>query len=226
MKATYFFIISIIVFSTFSCTSKKNSPDFIKKVTGRYYFNADEVIEVHFTDAKLLLNWRNQNLNPLKLNDSTFYVRELNEKLIFNPLKNNIELAIKREHKGKKYVFNKLTKGEKTPSEYLTENNYKMALKGYLKIKKNDSLSPIIKERNLNKLGYMYLRNNNFDRAINVFKISTVLYPKSSNTFDSLGDAYFKTKDTVNAIDNYKKALAINPENRSSKRSLKKLTVK
>lgn len=226
MKATYFFIITIIVFTTFGCTSKKNSSDFIKKVTGRYYFNADEVIEVHFTNAKLLLNWRNQNLNPLKLNDSTFYVREMNEKLIFNPLKNNIELAVKREHKGKKYVFNKLKEGEKTPSEYLAQNNYEMALKGYINIKKNDSLNPVIKERNLNRLGYRYIRNDDFDKAINVFKINTILYPKSSNTFDSLGDAYFRIKDTLNAIDNYKKALAINPENRSSKRNLEKLTKK
>lgn len=226
MKASYFFILTIFIFSTFSCTSKKNPPEFIKKATGRYYFNADEVIEVHFTDAKLLLNWRNQNLNPLKLNDSTFYVREMNEKLIFNSVKNNIELATKREHKGKKYVFNKMKEGEKTPSEYLTQNNYEMALNGYLNIKKTDSLNPVIKERNLNRLGYRYIRNDDFDKAINVFKINTILYPNSSNTFDSLGDAYVRVKDTMNAIDNYKKALAINPENRSSKRNLKKLTRK
>ena len=75
-------------------------------------------------------------------------------------------------------------------------------------------------------MGYRYLRKNDFESAIEMFKINTVLYPKSSNTFDSLGEAYYLNKDTLNAIDNFKKALAINPENRSAKRFLKRLTKK
>ncbi len=224
MKTKLLFITILLLI--ISCTSKNNSETFIKKTSGRYFFNADEVIEIKFNNGKLLLNWRKQNLEPLKVNDSTFYVRELNEKLIFNTSKNYIKLAEKREHNGKKYVFNKLKTGEKTPSEYLAENNFEAALKGYKNIKVKDSLNPVIKQRNLNRLGYSYLSKNKFEKAINVFKINSELYPKSSNTYDSTGDAYLKMKDTLNAITYYKKALAINPENRSSKRALKKLTKK
>ncbi|CAM1340332.1 tetratricopeptide repeat protein [Tenacibaculum aestuarii] len=210
-----------------SCTSKTNSSEFIEKASGRYYFNADEIIEVTFDeDKKLRLKWRNQDLEPLKVDDTSFYVRELNEKLIFNTAENKIELAEKREHEGEKYVFKKLKRGEKTPSEYLAEGNFKAALEGYKAIKEKDSLTPVIRERNLNRLGYQYLRNNEYEAAINVFKINIELYPNSSNTYDSTGDAYTKMKDTANAIEYYKKALAINPENRSSKRALEKLTSK
>ena len=225
MKIKLLFLSFILVFS--SCTSKSNSPEFIKKAAGRYYFNADEIIEVTFDDTnKLLIKWRNQNLEPLKVNDSSFYVRELNEKLIFNTSHNKIELAEKREHEGKKHVFKKLKKGEKTPSEHLADGNFEAALKGYKAIKVKDSLSPVIRERNLNRLGYQYLRKDEFENAINVFKINIELYPNSSNTYDSTGDAYAKMKDTVKAIEYYKKALTINPENRSSKRNLEKLTSK
>ncbi|WP_417799782.1 tetratricopeptide repeat protein [Tenacibaculum sp.] len=219
-----FLILSLILLLA-NCTSKTNTPEFIEKAAGRYYFNADEIIEVTFNeDNKLLVKWRKQNLEPLKVNDSSFYVRELNEKLIFNTTENKIELAEKREHEGEKFVFKKLKKGEKTPSEHLAEGNFEAALKGYKSIKEKDSLSPVIKERNLNKLGYQYLRKDEFENAINVFKINIELYPNSSNTYDSTGDAYAKMKDTVKAIEYYKKALAINPENSSSKRSLAKLT--
>lgn len=218
------FIISFFILLFVSCSSKKNDATFIAKTTGRYFFNEDEIIEVFFENEELFLKWRNTNLKPLKINDSTFYAKELDEKLIFVIQEEKIKLAPKREHKDEKYEFLKLQKGEKTPSEYVEENNFEEALKGYLAIQKRDSLNPVIRERKLNSYGYSYLKNNEFEKAITVFKINTQLYPNSSNTFDSLGDAYFKQKDTAQAIVYYKKALSINPENRSSKRNLKKLT--
>ena len=224
MKTKLLFISVLLLLA--SCTTSKNSDNFIKKASGRYFFNADEIIEVKFNEGKLLLTWRNQSLEPLKINDSTFYVRELNEKLIFNTSKSNIALAKKREHKEESYVFNKLKEGEKTPSEYLAMNNFEAALKGYKLIREKDSLNPVIRERNLNRLGYSYLSKNDFDKAINIFKINIELNPKSSNTYDSTADGYLKKKDTVKAVEYYKKSLAINPENRGSKRSLAKLTEK
>ncbi|SEB50368.1 hypothetical protein SAMN04489761_1086 [Tenacibaculum sp. MAR_2009_124] len=209
-----------------SCKSNKNSDEFINTSSGRYFFNADEAIEVYFKEKILFVKWRNKELTPLKVNDSSFYVREMNEKLIFNLSKNQIQLAPKREHHDKQYIFEKLKDGEKTPKEYLNDNNYEKALQGYLAIQKNDSLSRIIRQRTLNKLGYAYLRDNEVIKAINVFKINTVLYPNSSNAFDSLGDAYLKNNDTLNAIDNFKLALTINSENRGSKEKLNKLTNK
>jgi len=209
-----------------SCVSKTNSDDFIAKTSGRYFFNADEVIEISFKDKKLYLEWRKSLIKPLKLNDSTFYVKEFNEKLIFVSEEDKIVLAEKKEHEGKKYIFLKLKDGEKTPSEYLAENNFEMALEGYLTIREKDSLSPLIQERHLNRMGYNFLRKNQITKAIHIFKINKTLYPNSSNTYDSLGDAFLKNKDTLNAIKSYKDALNVNPENESSKRSLARLTKK
>ena len=66
------------------------------------------------------------------------------------------------------------------------------------------------------------LNDKKFDIAIETFKINTKLYPNSSNTYYSLGEAYWKIKDTVNAKENFNKALSINPENRRALRFIKK----
>ena len=207
------------------CTSQKNTDAFIKKTTGRYLFNVNEVLEVYFKEKVLYVKWRgNERISPLKVNDSSFYMKELNEKIVFvSHPKTHIELAPKREHENIKYHFKKIASEEKTPNEYLAINDFNSALKAFIAIQKKDSLNPVIEERQLNKLGYAHLNQKEVDMAIEVFKINTVLYPKSSNTFDSLADAFLKKGDTVNAIDNLKKALAINPENRRSKNTFKKI---
>ena len=218
-----FYLLSI--FLLISCGNSKNSPDFIKATEGRYLFNSDEAIDITFTDGIMKVKWRDQEMTPIKANDSSFYLKEMNEKLVFvSKPKMHIELAPKREHEGEKFSFLKLEKGQKTPAEYFKNKEYDKALEGYLAIQKRDSLDRTIRERYLNSLGYNYLRENKLEEAKEVFKINIALYPKSSNTYDSMGDAYRREKDTVKALEYYRKAIAINPENRSSKRQIERLT--
>ncbi len=221
MKSKYIVWLSLLI--SIGCNKPINDSEFMEKTKGRYYFNANEIIEVSFVEGYMNLKWRQKNIIPLKVNDSTFYVKDMNEKLIFYPSQEKIQLAEKTEHKGKSYVFDKLKDGEKTPSEYLSENNYDKALEGYLRIQKKDSLNPIINRRIINGQGYKYLRNNNIEMAIQLFRINIALYPNNSNTYDSLADAYLKNNDTLKAINYYKKALAINPENKHSKKKIKVL---
>lgn len=211
-----------------SCTSQKNTDNFIKTATGRYLFNADEVLEIYFKEQVLYAKWRgNDNIMPLKVNDSTFYMKELNEKMAFvKTPEMHIELTPKTEHDGILYHFKKMAADEKIPSEYFKAKEYDKALAAFLLIQKKDSLSAIIRENKLNNLGYEFLRNNQLEDAIEVLKINAVLYPNSSNVFDSLGEAYLKKKDTVNAVISFKKSLEINSENKSAQRFLTKITKK
>ena len=226
MKKILFPLLLLLLLS--NCTSQKNSEDFINSTSGRYLFNDNEVIEIYFKEAVLHAKWRgNNDIELLKVNDSSFYMKELNEKMIFISKPNmHIKLAPKREHDSIQYHFRKMKINEKIPSEYFEAKEFDKALLAFKVIQEKDSLSPVIRERFLNRLGYRYVRKNNFDSAIEIFKINTVLYPKSSNVFNSLGEAFFLKKDTVNAILNFKKSLTINPENRNSKRFLKKITKK
>ena len=218
-------LFTCLCFLFFSCGNSKNSPEFKDKVSGRYFFNAFESIEIYFKNDELRVKWRGRDdIEPLKVNDSTFYVKELNEKIVFvSKPEMHIELVEKREHDGEKFSFKKMKQDEMTPIEYLEAKKFDKALTAYLNIQKVDSLNSTIRERTMNRLGYKMLREkNDIELAIQIFTINTALYPKSSNTYDSLAEAYWKKKDTANALINYRKVLNINSENKEAANFIKK----
>ena len=215
------FLLSILILV--SCGNPKHSAEFMEAFQGSYLFNSDESIGISFKENTLQIRWRGSaNVDYLKVNDSTYYIQEMDERLVFKMQPTvHIQLAPKTAHKGNEYRFEKMEAGTKTPHEYLLNNDYDKALAGYLAIQQKDSLDKTIDELTLNKLGYKMVRKQKLKQAIALFKINTQLYPKSSNVFDSLGDGHWQLKDTAQAITSYKKALAINPENRSARRFMK-----
>lgn len=78
-------------------------------------------------------------------------------------------------------------------------------------------------EWELNDLGYFYLVRKLLPEAIEVFKLNVQEYPKLANGYDSLGEAYEKNGNKVLAIQNYEKALALEPSLLSSRATLKRL---
>lgn len=219
---SFLYIISLCFF--ISCNSSKNTQEFMNTSKGKYLFNSNETIEVYFKDGILKIKWRGKNLKPIKVNDSSFYVKEINEKLIFiSKPEMHIELAEKREHKGEKFYFKKIAQEEKTALEYFKNKEYTNALNAYIKIQQNDSLDPVIDLYRLNSMANKYIRANKIVEAKELILINIALYPQKSLVYDSMGDAFKKENDTVKAIEYYKKSLVINPENRNSLRNLEKL---
>jgi tetratricopeptide (TPR) repeat protein len=70
---------------------------------------------------------------------------------------------------------------------------------------------PNATEAEINAYGYQLLGGGNMDKAIEVFVLNTKKFPKSANTWDSLGEAYFNKGDKKNATINFKKSLSMNP---------------
>lgn len=191
-------------------------------------FNSDEVIRVYFKESELYIAWRGaKDIHPLKVDNSTFFVKEMNEKIQFltNPENQNLYIALvpKDENEPISYNFIKLKENEKVPSEYLSNKNYGKALEGYLAIKEKDSLDSSIEEKYLNSIGYKALREKNFEMAKAILKINVALYPNSSNVYDSLAEAYMKSGDTIMAIENYKESLTFDSGNKSAKQQLEKM---
>jgi predicted alpha/beta superfamily hydrolase len=84
-------------------------------------------------------------------------------------------------------------------------------------------------ERLVNRIGYRSLNSRNeADRpnALDFFILNTQNYPSSYNAFDSLAEAYVRLGKKEEAIRNYKKALALNPEYRHAADQIKKLSEK
>jgi CubicO group peptidase (beta-lactamase class C family) len=79
-------------------------------------------------------------------------------------------------------------------------------------------------ESELNSLGYQLLYGNRrTSDAIDIFKLNTVAYPQSSNTFDSLAEAYQVSGNKELAIKNYQKAVELDSTNLHAVEMLKKL---
>lgn len=63
----------------------------------------------------------------------------------------------------------------------------------------------------LNLLGYQMLGINEYDKAIEYFKLNIKNNPTDANAHDSLGEAYVAKGDKANAIKSFQKSLSMNP---------------
>jgi tetratricopeptide (TPR) repeat protein len=79
------------------------------------------------------------------------------------------------------------------------------------------------KESQTNSLGYQFLHGGQTDAAVAVLQLNVEAHPNSANTYDSLGEAYLGAGNKTLAIENYRKALALDPKMNSSINALKKL---
>lgn len=75
-------------------------------------------------------------------------------------------------------------------------------------------------ERELNRLGYDLLRRNKIAEAIAILKLNVDAHSESFNVYDSLAEAYLANGEKELAIKNYKKSLALNPNNENAIRML------
>ena len=76
----------------------------------------------------------------------------------------------------------------------------------------------VANETDMNTYGYLLMGQGKVDSAITIFRKNTREYPKSWNTYDSLGEAYAKKGDKKLAAANYSKALAMVPNDAQKKR--------
>ncbi|RNI27811.1 serine hydrolase [Rufibacter immobilis] len=90
--------------------------------------------------------------------------------------------------------------------------------------KKNPSFT--IPENDLNDWGYLLWKQGSLEKALAAFKLNTILYPNSGNTFDSYAEALMSNGEKELAIKNYKQALALSPNNAGAKRQLEILQAK
>ena len=71
-------------------------------------------------------------------------------------------------------------------------------------------------EAQLNQLGYFHLQAGRIDEAIRLFRLNTIAYPTSANTYDSLGDAYLAKGQNELALRMSERALELLAKDRSS----------
>jgi len=94
----------------------------------------------------------------------------------------------------------------------------------YRKLKAEQPEQFDFRERELNTLGYALMNEaKKIKEAIEIFKLNVEAYPKSSNVYDSLAEAYARDGQKGLAIQHYEKALALDPKNANAAKRLEKL---
>lgn len=99
----------------------------------------------------------------------------------------------------------------------------KKLAKHYMNISQQMGYKAAPSEILINQLGYSALFARQYSKAASFFKMNVENYPDSYNVYDSYGDYYLAKGDTTNAIDNFKKAIAIK-ENPGTRQKLEALT--
>ena len=112
---------------------------------------------------------------------------------------------------------------KKNEVKFFLDGNFEKSLDTYINLMKQDPNNPVIREANLNGLGYRFLSNNQTNVAHDVFKVNTILYPESSNVYDSYAEVCKMMGKIDLAILNYSKSLELNPQNNHAKDMLKEL---
>ncbi|MFP4845667.1 tetratricopeptide repeat protein [Winogradskyella sp. PE311] len=220
MKIRVFLVLLTTI--VLSCSNSVDySDEFKKETSGSYLYNLDDLIEVYYDDNTLYLNWRGGKVKPVAIAENEFFVPDMYKKyhFVIHPETKKRYLSAINEDEASTitYDYLKAPKGYKTPSTLLEEGKFKKALAGYLEIKKQDSTSSYINEWDFNKLGYKYFREQELEKAIEVFKINVALHPTSANVYDSLGQAYLVSGDSLQAYINYKNSLKFNNGNKRAK---------
>ncbi len=109
-------------------------------------------------------------------------------------------------------------------SEEIKKNGIDSAVALYLKLRQEKAGEYDFSEQHLNRLAYQLLyQDHKIPEAIRIFELNVQAFPKSSNAYDSLGEAWVAAGEKEKARLNYQKSLELNPHNTNAIEALKKL---
>ncbi|WP_373494829.1 serine hydrolase, partial [Aquiflexum sp.] len=209
---------------------KNLNPGEINQIIGRYKIGGNMLIEIFQNDNVLYSKGlMGESKEFVKISDSTFIGRDNNQPVVFKtkPETNKTEMVLLNPNTGvKEGSFSKMDDGEKIPIELLVAGDFDLALKEYQAMKKRDPNDPTIAEDNLNILGYRFMENDKLKISQDIFKINTILYPNSSNVYDSYAEASMEIGEIDLAIENYKKSLSLDPQNANAEKMIAELQKK
>jgi CubicO group peptidase (beta-lactamase class C family) len=108
-------------------------------------------------------------------------------------------------------------------SDVIGKDGISAAVLFYKKVR--DSGDYYLNEGEMNGVGYQFLQFGKVKEAAFVFKLNVEAFPKSFNVYDSYGEALLALGDKIQAIENYKKSVKLNPGNANGIKILKDLGV-
>ncbi|MDZ4716738.1 MAG: serine hydrolase [Cytophagales bacterium] len=199
----------------------------IAAVTGRYLNGNDGLISLYARGGKLYVKYiRGKEQELFKVTDSTYVVRDNLRQLQIkrNPADQKWHIVmVSSDGESSPWERPRLEADKKIPYEFLLAGDFDQARKAYEALKKANPDDGAIREEKINSDGYDLMGKKQYKLAQDVFKINMLLYPKSSNVYDSYAEACMKMGDLTLAVENYKKSLAMDPKNTGAVKKLEEL---
>ncbi|MFV9549834.1 thioredoxin family protein [Algibacter sp. PT7-4] len=212
-----------VFLGTWCGDSKREVPRFYKIIEATNFPESQlEVIAVNRTKNayKQSPNHEEKGLNIHRVPTFIFYKngKEIN-RIVEHPKE-----TLERD------MLNIVTKNKYTPNymaanymDYLLTNNTIDSLQ-----QNEKNLLPKIAEyvkgsRELNTYGYSLLRSNQIEKALYIFNLNTKIFPYKHNVYDSLGEAYYETKNYNEALKNFYKVLSLKPDDKNAIEIIKKI---
>lgn len=202
------------------------TPNDLSNNIGRYRLDKYAFCKIYQEKGKLMaVNNVETPAELIKVGENTYALRDWDYKVTFtkNTETGKKELVQVLPDKTIRLKGNQMSKDEKTPLELILEGNFDKGLAAYKKAKVTDPNNEQLSEGSLNGTGYALLGQKDLTKAIDIFRVNTILYPKSDNVYDSLGEAYLKAGQKDKAKQNYQKVLEINPNHENAAKVLKTL---
>lgn len=133
---------------------------------------------------------------------------------------NDMTKAIRAIMHGKAYDMPKKSVAEAVLA-VIEDKGIAAGISHYYSIKDSDSYS--LGEREMNAIGYQLMGSDKIEEANKVFQLIIEEFPASANAYDSFGESLMKLGKNELAIKNYRKSVALNPNNQNGIDFLKKL---
>jgi CubicO group peptidase (beta-lactamase class C family) len=190
------------------------APGRAAKLAGRYRVHGDAVLELRAKGDELTL--MDHGEVPLHAIAQDYFMREdaglryrvAGDYLVEQDRHQEIRAA-------------RMTSSEKVPSELLQEGRLDEALAAYRTLLAARPGDAGLAETRINQMGYEWFGRGRTKEAVLLFTVNTEAYPRSCNTWDSLGEALVAAGETARARACYEKALAVLPEDTTTNAELK-----
>jgi len=108
--------------------------------------------------------------------------------------------------------------------EVVSNDGIEKGLDHYKNIKNADGFYMDLNEMNI--AGYELIDENKLQQAAFIFKLNVEAYPNSFIPYDSYGDILMKLGYEEQSIKNYRKSLALNPNNKNAEKIIKEYNIK
>ncbi len=209
--------------------TQEPNPGEADRLAGRYLFSPYQILTVEWADEGLLRvddffdeSFRNVRTRLHPVGGGRFLTDIAGVEVIFD--QNSTPCAgVILDWKGIETYAARAPEEHRLPMELFADVKIKDAVAA-LYAQKDFYIAEVPDfEAHVNRMGYSLLRDKKYDEAIDVFALNVKLFPESYNTYDSLGEAYMESGRTQQAIENYEKALELNPKSENAKRKLERL---